>query len=105
MSLSEAEVAARGARRFRAGFAPAEQLRHLELTERLPLAWHSMTDEEVAAVTAALWPERLTVSLMSAIAYFDVNDRLEEPRWVPLADDCLPADSLADNYLADKKED
>ena len=57
------------------GFGAAERAA-LELTERLPLAWHSLTDEEVAAVTEHFGPKGC-VSLMSAIAYFDVNDRLE----------------------------
>jgi hypothetical protein len=48
----------------------------LTLTERLPLAWHELTDEETAEVAEHFGPKGC-VTLMTAIAYFDVNGRLE----------------------------
>ena len=72
--LSEVDVAALVKGEF-AGFTGDEQAA-LSLTEKLPLAWHTLTDVEVAGVNAA-FGARGTVALMSAIAYYDVNDRLE----------------------------
>jgi alkylhydroperoxidase family enzyme len=58
-----------------ADFDPAERAA-LTLTERIPLAWHELTDEETAEVAEHFGPKGC-VTLMTAIAYFDVNGRLE----------------------------
>jgi len=48
----------------------------LALAECIPLQWHELTDAQVAAVVDH-FGERACVALMTAIAFFDVNDRLE----------------------------
>lgn len=55
-------------------FAPAEQVA-LQLAEQLPFAHHQITDAQVGAVKDALG-EPGCVSLLTALAFFDVSCRL-----------------------------
>ena len=55
-------------------FAPAEEAA-LQLAEQLPFAHHQITDAQVAAVKGALG-EAGCVSLLTALAFFDVSCRL-----------------------------
>ena len=58
------------------GAFDAAELAALTLAERVPMAWHELTDEETAEVAEHFGPKGC-VTLMTAIAYFDVNGRLE----------------------------
>ena len=57
-----------------AGFAAAEAIA-LQMAEQIPFAHHQISDEQVAAVKQALG-EPGCVSLLTALAFFDVSCRL-----------------------------
>lgn len=57
------------------GFEPAEQAA-LAVAEQIPYAHHQISDEEVAALKAAVG-EPATVALLTALAFFDVTCRLK----------------------------
>jgi len=72
VALSDAEQQALRRGDF-AGFDAVEQAA-LALAEQTPFAHHGITDEQVAAVTAALEPKG-TVTLLTALSFFDVTCR------------------------------
>ena len=57
-----------------AGFS-TQEVAALELAEQIPFAHHQVTDEQVASVKATLG-EPGCVSLLTALAFFDVSCRL-----------------------------
>jgi alkylhydroperoxidase family enzyme len=60
----------------------------LALAEKLPWAWHDISDDEVAAARAALGSDAALVHLIVSLALFDADCRV---RLVLGADDAPPA--------------
>jgi alkylhydroperoxidase family enzyme len=80
------------------GFDTTEQAA-LNIAEQTPFAHHGITDEQVAAVAAALGPKG-TVTLLTALSFFDVTCRWKLVFGVPAADGVLDPPPYTGGALA-----